>query len=344
VPVETPKHSFVNFAEARKWAKGNITGTYKNESTGERIRVSNSAIDKYLSKKAVEKSVSLDAHLSALTKIPELIETFVLSEVHPDRNNDSNIKEIQRLSGAIDYEGNVYPVKITVKSIINEGNKAYSYEVMEIESPVGERGDHIPESADFLPQTTGLSSESKDNTEIEEKQDIGEKIAQAEAGTDTNPTEAQKEAGNSEQETASNVPISQYEDVPMAQSDEKTPSEKDIKNLINDIRSVPDEDIDERDKIITGIYADFYGRFGDIADVYKKFRDDVYRHYQEAYGKYKAQIPEQLKSKESREQLKNIPDKLLSGNIKFFQSDNPDADIAEFVNKDIALALTGDYR
>jgi hypothetical protein len=36
-PVETPKHGFKNFDEARRWAKEHIVGTYKNESTGEDI-------------------------------------------------------------------------------------------------------------------------------------------------------------------------------------------------------------------------------------------------------------------------------------------------------------------
>ncbi|GHT81495.1 hypothetical protein FACS189467_5660 [Bacteroidia bacterium] len=134
-PIETPKHGFKNIKEARDWAKENIVGTYKNADTGEDMRISNLAVGKYLSEKAIKKSVSLDAHLSALKQMPNLIKTALLKESNPDKNNSVNIKEIRRLYGAINYESNVYSVKITVKVVKNEDNKAYSYEVMDIENP-----------------------------------------------------------------------------------------------------------------------------------------------------------------------------------------------------------------
>lgn len=81
------------------------------------------------------------------------------------------MKEIQRLYASINYAGRIHPVKITVKVIKREGNKAYSYEVMEIENPdrqlsypgnppAGDIGNLVPKTADFFPQSTGLSSSS----------------------------------------------------------------------------------------------------------------------------------------------------------------------------------------
>jgi hypothetical protein len=137
-PIETPKHSFKNFDDARQWAKKNIVGTYRNEDTAEDINITKTAIDKYLSASAVLKSINKDAHMSALKVIPELLKTSLLKESNKDRDNDYHIKEIQRLYGSISYEGKTYPVKITVKATKNEGNKAYSYEVMKIKSPVVE--------------------------------------------------------------------------------------------------------------------------------------------------------------------------------------------------------------
>jgi hypothetical protein len=133
--INTPKHDFKNIAEAKSWAKENITGIYHNMNTGEDISVSKSAINKYLSEKTVTKSVSLDAHLSALKQLPKLIKTSILTERTPDKNESQSIIEIQRLYGKINYNGNTYPVKTTVKVVRNEGSRAYSYEVMEIESP-----------------------------------------------------------------------------------------------------------------------------------------------------------------------------------------------------------------
>jgi hypothetical protein len=97
--IDTPKHDFKNIAEARSWAKENITGTYRNVNTGEDISVSGKAIYKYLSEKAASKNVNLDTK-----QLPKLIETSILREVKQDRDNNPEIKEIQRLYGAINYE------------------------------------------------------------------------------------------------------------------------------------------------------------------------------------------------------------------------------------------------
>ncbi|GHT12971.1 hypothetical protein AGMMS4956_08400 [Bacteroidia bacterium] len=129
------KHNFKSFNEAKIWAKKHIVGTYRNEDTGNDIYIAKNAIDKYLSASAVLKSVDKDVHLSALMVLPRLIEISVLSASQQDRNNDYHIKEIQRFYGTIRYENVIFPVKITVKVIQNEGNKAYSYEVMKIENP-----------------------------------------------------------------------------------------------------------------------------------------------------------------------------------------------------------------
>jgi hypothetical protein len=59
----------------------------------------------------------------------------LIKEIHGDEKDNGDIKEIQRFYGAINYEGKRYPVKITVKATKNEGNKAYSYEVLDIENP-----------------------------------------------------------------------------------------------------------------------------------------------------------------------------------------------------------------
>ena len=135
IPIDTPKHLFQNIKEAKIWAKDNITGIYKNTDTGENIRVSKTAVDKYLSESAIKKSVSLDAHLSALIQIPSLIETSVLKEKKRDRVNDSNISEIRRFYGAINFENKIFSVKITVKVYKTEISKAYSYEVVNIKTP-----------------------------------------------------------------------------------------------------------------------------------------------------------------------------------------------------------------
>jgi len=131
IAIDTPKHDFKSIKDAKNWAKNNIIGIYKNADTGEDIRISNLAIDKYLSKKAVEKSTTIDVHLSALKQMPFLIETALLKERAADKENNIDLKEIQRLYGTIHYDKRIYSVKITVKVYKNEVSKAYSYEVID---------------------------------------------------------------------------------------------------------------------------------------------------------------------------------------------------------------------
>ena len=135
IPIDTPKHNFKNFDEARQWAKENIVGNYTNYNTGEDISVSKTAIDKYMSASAVLKSVDKDAHLSVLTKLPRLIVSSILKETKQDKWNNRDIKGICRFYATIIYENEKYPVKITVKAYPTGKNKAYSYEVMKKESP-----------------------------------------------------------------------------------------------------------------------------------------------------------------------------------------------------------------
>jgi hypothetical protein len=133
--IEAPKHSFKNFDEARQWGFEHIIGTYKNDATGEDIIVSKKAIKKYISASAVLKSIDKDSHLSTLKVLPQIIKTSLVKEIHGDKKENLDIKEIQRFYGAINYDGKKHPVKITVKATKSEGNKAYSYEVLDIENP-----------------------------------------------------------------------------------------------------------------------------------------------------------------------------------------------------------------
>lgn len=133
--ILAPKdHGFKNFAEARRWAKENIVGTVQQPEIGE-VNISGTAIDKYLSQKAVEKSDSKDVHLSALRVMPQIIENSIVGQIHKDKEGNTNIRDIDRLFGAIEIDHRMYCVKTTVKRYNDKNikSKAYSYEVKEIE-------------------------------------------------------------------------------------------------------------------------------------------------------------------------------------------------------------------
>ena len=152
--VSAPKdHGFKNFAEARRWAKESIVGTVKQSEIGE-VNISGTAIDKYLSQKAVDKSDTKDIHLSALRVMPQIIENSVVGEIHEDKNNIPQLSDIVRLYSAIEINEKLYRVKTTVKRYNDSSikSKAYSYEVKEIELLDGTHGENAS-----LPRTSNNS-------------------------------------------------------------------------------------------------------------------------------------------------------------------------------------------
>jgi hypothetical protein len=153
------EHGFKDFREAKKWAKENIARTYNNDETGGKgnISISNRAIDKFLSESSVSKSDDKDIHLTVLRVLPDVIKESIEAETHPDykkvdgkRSPENGINEnviMHRLYGAVNVDGDIYRVKITLKRDVNSSSqsKAYSYEATKIELLAGHHG----KSADF---------------------------------------------------------------------------------------------------------------------------------------------------------------------------------------------------
>ena len=141
------EHGFKNYAEAREWAKKNIVRTYNDEETGGKgeINISNTAVGKYLSEKAIDKSISKDVHMSVLKVLPYVLRESVDAYQHGDRKKVNNVRSekfginpdvmIHRCFGAVNIGGKVYGVKITLKENVKtrENKKLYSYEATKIE-------------------------------------------------------------------------------------------------------------------------------------------------------------------------------------------------------------------
>lgn len=108
--------------------------------------------------------------------MPQIIENSIVGEIHADRDNNQNVRDIVRLFGAIKINGNYYRVKTTVKRYINanEKTKAYSYEVKEIELLDGTPGD---DNNSPLPRTSNNSiTAAKLLQNIESCNSISQKI------------------------------------------------------------------------------------------------------------------------------------------------------------------------
>ena len=144
-------HGFKNYEEARAWAKENIARTYGNDETGGKgeIRISNTAIGKFLSEKAVGKSESKDVHLAVLRVLPDVIRESVDAEQHADYRKGADGRRggngvnpdvtMHILYGAVTIDGKTYRVKTTLKENVrdNEPTKAYTYEATKIELLAG---------------------------------------------------------------------------------------------------------------------------------------------------------------------------------------------------------------
>lgn len=150
------EHGFKNFAEARDWAKKNIVRTLSNEETGNKgeIRISNTAIDKFLSQSSVEKSENKDVHLSVLKVLPDVLRESIDAEQHPDykkgedgeRRTENGVNPnvlIHRLYGAVRISDKMYRVKVTMKEDFTskEPKVPHSYEATKIELLAGTLGD-----------------------------------------------------------------------------------------------------------------------------------------------------------------------------------------------------------
>ena len=151
----TKEHGFKKYAEAKTWAKEHIARTYSGEETGGKgdIRISNAAINKYLSQSAVDKSDSKDVHLSVLKVLPDVIRESVDAEQHADyKKGEDGVRSaknginpnvtIHRLYGAVRMGGRLYRVKVTLKEdkTSKEPKVPHSYEATKIELFAGTLG------------------------------------------------------------------------------------------------------------------------------------------------------------------------------------------------------------
>ena len=146
-------HGFNNYKEAKTWAKQNVSKSYNDKETGGKgnVRISNAAIDKFLSQSAVDKSDSKDVHMAVLKVLPGLLKTSIDVETHPDfikgedgkRNAENGINKdvlVHRCYGAVSLDGKLYRVKITLKEDprdLSFPHVTHSYEATKIELLAG---------------------------------------------------------------------------------------------------------------------------------------------------------------------------------------------------------------
>lgn len=144
-------HGFKDYKEAKNWAIGNICRTYTSDETGNKgeVIINKDVVSKYVSKAARDQSDNDDVHYAVLKVLPDVIREGIEAETHPNFNKVGNARKpeygydnhllIHRVYGAVDIDGVVYRVKITMKENMQDRslpNKPYSYEVTDISTKI----------------------------------------------------------------------------------------------------------------------------------------------------------------------------------------------------------------
>lgn len=144
-------HGFKDYKEAKDWAIGNICRTYSSDETGNKgeVIINKDVVSKYVSKAARDQSDNDDVHYAVLKVLPDVIREGIEAETHPNFNKVGNARKpeygydnhllIHRVYGAVDIDGVVYRVKITMKENMQDRslpNKPYSYEVTDISTKI----------------------------------------------------------------------------------------------------------------------------------------------------------------------------------------------------------------
>lgn len=156
-----PKRKASTYAEARNHLRSLQGKTFVNADSQDSARLSSNGVNKLLSKKALEKSnangFTNAEHFEAISNIDRLYENAVLVERREDRKGSEHIRSIKRFAAPF-YTGKTFAeAYITVKEIVEDGNRIYSLELDELKKPSDATGgspDQIPQQSDGTPPDT----------------------------------------------------------------------------------------------------------------------------------------------------------------------------------------------
>lgn len=124
--------------EVRALIKPIIQQPLYNEKIGFNATISNRTLEKMLSGKATAQSADIASHLNAVANIDVLFAKAVLDKSEPEKNGDQQTLGVHKLKVKLADDKGGQLVKITVKELLNDGNRIYSVEAIEEDSVVPE--------------------------------------------------------------------------------------------------------------------------------------------------------------------------------------------------------------
>lgn len=130
---ETPLRPASTFTEAREAAQEFQGKVLTNEATGLRANVSRNTLDKMLSRKAVEKSVSAQAQSRAVANLDRLYQGAIFGWSKEDRDGNTNVRAVHRFFVPMAMDGRMLMAKLTVKETVdaNHANPLYTVEAVD---------------------------------------------------------------------------------------------------------------------------------------------------------------------------------------------------------------------
>jgi len=133
-PVHGVPRDASTFAEAREAARAFQGKVLRNAASGLEATVSRNALDKMLSRKAVEKSETPAGHALAVANLDVLFERAILGWSKPDREGSGRLVAIHRLFTPLVHGARAAIVKMTVKETRSEKqlNPLYTVESVEL--------------------------------------------------------------------------------------------------------------------------------------------------------------------------------------------------------------------
>ena len=127
-----PENEIFDIDEAYRFARENLQGKEFTSKDGYTASLGRSGIDKMNSGLARGKTAHNRLHALAFANIGKLFGNSELLEAEAPRDGDPNIKQYLKFYAPLFMDGEFHLIKITAKELVDDGNRLYSLEGLDI--------------------------------------------------------------------------------------------------------------------------------------------------------------------------------------------------------------------
>ncbi len=127
-----PENEIFDIDEAYRFARENLQGKEFTSKDGYTASLGRSGIDKMNSGLARGKTANNRLHALAFANVGKLFENSELLEAEAPRDGDPNIKQYLKFYTPLFMDGEFHLIKITAKELVDDGNRLYSLEGLDI--------------------------------------------------------------------------------------------------------------------------------------------------------------------------------------------------------------------